>query len=60
MAGQERGGEVLNEFFQLCLTIKLKNTVSFSLIIAEIKQLFHAVISGVGTLCMSDLENLKF
>lgn len=37
MAGQERGGEVSNEFFQQRLTVKLKNIVPFSLIIAEIK-----------------------
>lgn len=57
MAGQERGGKVSNEFFHQCLTVKLKNTVLFSFIIAEIKQFFHALISGVGTLHMSDLEN---
>lgn len=57
MAGQERGGKVSNEFFHQCLTVKLKNTVLFSLIIAAIKQFFHALISGVGTLPMSDLEN---
>lgn len=51
MAGQERGGKVSDEFFQQCLIVKLKNIVLFSLIIEEIEQFFHALISGVDTLC---------
>lgn len=60
MAGQERGGKGSSEFFHQYLRIKLKNIVLFSLIIAEIKQFFDALVSGVGTLRVSDLEKVKF
>lgn len=50
MAGQKRGGKVPEEFFHLCLMVKLKSIVLFNLIIAEIKQFFLPLISGVVTL----------
>lgn len=60
MAGQERGGKGSSEFFRHYLTVTLKNIVLFSLITAEIKQFFDALMSGVDTLHVSDFEKLKF
>ena len=55
MAGQERGGKVSNEFFHHCLTVKMINIVTFSLIIAEIKLFFRALISGVRVICVCQI-----
>lgn len=58
---QDRRGEVNCHFFffHWFLTVKLTN-ISISLLVAENKTFLHALISGLGSLHMSDLKKLKF